>query len=132
MGNIFLVYCLRVPEGNEPLIALLGSEDQARGIENRLVRSGAAMRVSWEELPLRTSRSEVPDAIAEGTMVHVVSLGGLDEDGVHRGRVLEDDPIGLGAFESLDDARTFAAKQLKDHVRIRSLPTGWIDPGIDS
>jgi hypothetical protein len=119
---------LRVPEGNEPLIAVFSREDQAVEIERRLVGSGAAVRVSWEELPVRTAAGDVHSSRPDQEVLHIVSIGGHEQGETVKGLPMEGDPIGLGVFDSLDEALAFAAEQSHSHVRVRSLPVGWVDP----
>jgi hypothetical protein len=129
MSAIFLVYCRRVADGDEPLVAVVRDEAQAQEIEARLAPTPDT-RVSWEELAVRAAHAgelgPIADReLAEGELVHVVSLGGLDNDGTPTGL----DPIGLAAFRRLADAVAFAEAQTDPHVRVRSLPVGWVDPG---
>lgn len=123
MSVVFLVYS-RSAEGDEPLVALTRSQESAEALEACF--SGVpGQTISWEEFPLLDDDGPTPGDVADGDLVHVVSLGGLADDLTQRADDL--DPIGLGVFSSLRSARTFAERQPHQDVRIRTLPIGWLD-----
>jgi hypothetical protein len=136
MGRVFLVYGRLAPGGDEPLIAVVGSEDAAKRVEQRLIAEGCVVRVMWEEFPLLAADERDTDAAAEGLVIHVVSRGGFDGNARsatvdrHAHDALALNPIGLAVFEKREEALSFAHDHGDSFVQVRSLPIGWIDCGF--
>lgn len=90
----------------QEIVAPLGFDIEARDVE-------------WEELPLHGSLAPIAD-LSKAQVVHLVSAGGIDNQGVEHGRA----PIGLAAFVDLASAEAFAAseRQTDPTVVVRSVP----------
>ncbi len=99
------------------------SEDEIRSIIAPLGLSVETGEVEWEELPIG-GRYEPSGEVSQVERIHVVSDGGIDNDGVEYNQA----PIGLGAFADLPSAEAFAAttatRTLDSCIHIRSVPVG--------
>lgn len=114
-GTVRLVYARGGPEQAEPLVAVVGSEAEARDIEAEVTRRDPAVRVTWE-----THQVAGPP----GEVVHVVLLVAGGAGGGEPA-----DPIGIAVFARHEDAARELAAQGRpggaDDRIIRSLPLGW-------
>lgn len=108
-----------VDSGVEPLIAVCAQEDEAERIKER--SSARGRYASWEEHPLTGAEETV--RLVEGTIVHVVLLGGDDVD---EG---PEDPIGVAVYADREAAEQRAAEEHRTTgspgYHAVSLPIGW-------
>ena len=128
--HVYLVYCRSALDGSEPLVAVVGSEAEAHGVEQLVRRTSASARVQWEVHRLPTT-----DAVSD--VVHVVSLGTQsasepDDRTRHVDQAEEPDPIGVAVFDRRAEAEADARRRAdhdNGHYFVRSLRLGWRRPG---
>lgn len=130
--TVFLVYARSAPDAPEPLVAVLGTEDEARDLETQVLARVPSARVAWETHVVNGPVSEC---------VHLVSLGGYgdippdtDFPEGRDPRVEKLDPTGIAVFADRADAEREASARSKadgvPHYRVRTLPLGWHAPRI--
>lgn len=97
--DYYLIYVRNEPEGDEPLIEIVASKDEVVALEATVGRQIPNLRVLWETVPWY--REQVSEGLqrTEEVFVHIAFVG------------MEDDPIGIAAF---DDA-TKADAMVADH-----------------
>src|SRR5699024_7432227 len=107
----------------EPLIAVVGSEAEARRLYLDLGARVPEARVSWEELPLIRDDFGTGE---EGKQLHIV-LQGADSWMPHDPAEMRD-PIGASIHSTRDGAEEHAARLDDDSQRplgVRSVPVGY-------
>lgn len=108
----------------EPLIAIVGSEAEARDIYRDVGGRVPDVSISWESLPLIIDPASTDEL--EGSRVHVVFQGA--DSGMANDHSEMRDPIGVAVHSTLAGAEVHATS-LDDGVQrpfgIRSLPVGF-------
>lgn len=113
------VMYLRYPDGKEPLCGFVGSEEEAKAIDQLLRSSPGGMIGTWEDFNIAIDSL---DQLLYGVFTGVV---GAAYEGIH-------DPICYGVFTAKADAEKAAQPRtkadLQEHLRKYIIPfrLGWM------
>lgn len=114
LNAIHLLYARSGPEQDEPLVAVVQTEDEARDIEAEVAQREPETRVVWET-------HEVVGQLDDTVHIVILAAGGnITPEAT--------DPIAVSTYANLVDAeRDLAARHAAgaDDYYLRSLPLGW-------
>ncbi|MDF8264753.1 hypothetical protein P4R38_10895 [Luteipulveratus sp. YIM 133296] len=107
------VYGRSVPDGDEPLIAVVRTEEEARAVEARVLGRHEQARVMWETLPV-VGRL--------GDSVHLLLQSSGESDVVE-----VTNPVGIAAFADREGAERELRARAADGrpYVVGSFPLGW-------
>lgn len=104
--DCYLVYGREEPNGDEPLLEVVATEDEAFALEVTVERQIPNLKIQWQPVPWHRNQGSTPLQSLEKHLVHVVLEG------------LEDNETGLGVFDNPADADSMVAKHVASGAEV--------------
>lgn len=96
--DCYLIYARSGPYGNEPLVEVVATEDEALTLEATLQRQRPDLEIQWQPVPWHREQGSATSQRSGERFVHLVLTG------------MEDDPTGLAAFYDVAAADAMVAR----------------------
>lgn len=95
--DCYLIYGREEPDGDEPLVEVVATEGEAYELEATVGRQIPNLKIQWETVPWYREEGAVASRNTADRFIHLAFLG------------MEDNPIGLAAFDDISNADSMVA-----------------------